>query len=215
MTQIGKVCHDRCAIYKAVGDCVMPREGIFVRVLEGGRSAPAIRSRLPERGRTDDRKRRPFDQGRGDHPERPRIARRARPTRAARSSSASSPAWGDASSRPEVIPDEADILKDRLTAIADSGAANLILTTGGTGLTPRDVTPEATLAVADRIVPGFAEAMRAESLAKTPHAMLSRAVSVMRKSTLIINLPGSPRAVAECLAVIRPALPHAVAKAVR
>ena len=113
----------------------------------------------------------------------------------------------------EVIPDEAEILKNRLMAIADSGAANLILTTGGTGLAPRDVTPEATLAVADRIVPGFAEAMRAESLTKTPHAMLSRAVAVMRKSTLIINLPGSPRAVAECLAVIRPALPHAVAKA--
>lgn len=113
----------------------------------------------------------------------------------------------------EVIPDEAGILRDRLTAIADSGAANLILTTGGTGLAPRDVTPEATLAVADRIVPGFAEAMRAASLTKTPHAMLSRAVAVMRKSTLIINLPGSPRAVTECLAVILPALPHAVAKA--
>lgn len=113
----------------------------------------------------------------------------------------------------EVIPDEADILTGRLTALADSGAANLILTTGGTGLSARDVTPEATLAVADRLVPGFAEAMRAESLRKTPHAMLSRAVAVMRKSTLIINLPGSPRAVEECLAVIRPALPHAVAKA--
>jgi molybdopterin adenylyltransferase len=113
----------------------------------------------------------------------------------------------------EVIPDEADLLTARLIAIADSGAANLILTTGGTGLSPRDVTPEATLAAADRTVPGFAEAMRAESLTKTPHAMLSRAVAVMRKSTLIINLPGSPRAVGECLAVIRPALPHAVAKA--
>lgn len=113
----------------------------------------------------------------------------------------------------EIIPDEADILKLRLTELADGGTANLILTTGGTGLTPRDITPEATLAVADRVVPGFAEAMRQKSLEKTPHAMLSRAVSVMRKATLIINLPGSPRAVTECLDVIGPALPHAVAKA--
>jgi molybdenum cofactor synthesis domain-containing protein len=113
----------------------------------------------------------------------------------------------------EIIPDELDILKERLITICDSGAANLILTTGGTGLSPRDITPEATLAVADRTVPGFAEAMRHKSLEKTPHAMLSRAASVMRKSTLIINLPGSSRAVAECLEVIGPALPHAVAKA--
>ncbi len=113
----------------------------------------------------------------------------------------------------EVIPDEADILKDRLISLSDDGSANLILTTGGTGLTPRDITPEATLAVAERDVPGFAEAMRQKSLEKTPHAMLSRAVSVMRKCTLIINLPGSPKAVAECLGVIAPALVHAVAKA--
>jgi molybdopterin adenylyltransferase len=113
----------------------------------------------------------------------------------------------------EVIPDETELLKTRLVELSDRGTVNLILTTGGTGLTPRDITPEATLAVADRIVPGFAEAMRQKSLESTPHAMLSRAVSVMRKKTLIINLPGSPKAVAECLAVIGPALSHAVAKA--
>jgi len=84
------------------------------------------------------------------------------------------------------------------------------VTTGGTGLAPRDVTPEATLAVVDRIAPGFAEVMRAESLKKTPHAMLSRAVAGTRKKTLIINLPGSPKAVRECLDAIMPALPHAI-----
>jgi molybdenum cofactor synthesis domain-containing protein len=87
---------------------------------------------------------------------------------------------------------------------------DLILTTGGTGLAPRDHTPEATLAVADRPAPGFAEAMRAASLSVTPHAMLSRAASAVRKRTLIINMPGSPKACREHFAVIAPALPHAV-----
>ncbi len=112
-----------------------------------------------------------------------------------------------------VIPDEAEILKGLLIELSDSGTVNLILTTGGTGLSPRDITPEATLLVMDREVPGFAEAMRSKSLLKTPHAMLSRAVSVMRGETLIINLPGSPKAVRECLDVIAPALPHALKKA--
>ena len=85
-----------------------------------------------------------------------------------------------------------------------------IFTTGGTGLGPRDVTPEATLTVVDQVAPGFAEAMRGESRSKTPHAMLSRATAGIRKRSLIINLPGSPRAVRESLEVIMPALPHAV-----
>lgn len=110
----------------------------------------------------------------------------------------------------EVIPDEKELIAAKLVKWADEDGVDILITTGGTGLTPRDVTPEATLAVVDRIVPGFAEAMRAESLKKTPHAMLSRAVVGTRGKCLIINLPGSPKAVRECLEVILPALPHAV-----
>ncbi len=112
----------------------------------------------------------------------------------------------------EVLPDDQERIISVLTRLADSGAIDLILTTGGTGVAPRDVTPEATRAVLDRELPGMAEAMRAESLKKTPHAMISRAIAGIRKQTLIVNLPGSPRAVRENLAVILPALPHAVAK---
>ena len=110
----------------------------------------------------------------------------------------------------DIVPDEKELVVEKLVNWADRGKLDVVITTGGTGLTPRDVTPEATLAVVDRIVPGFAEAMRAESLKKTPHAMLSRAVVGTRGQCLIINLPGSPKAVQECLAVILPALPHAV-----
>ena len=109
-----------------------------------------------------------------------------------------------------IIPDEKELIAQELISWADENNLDVILTTGGTGLTPRDVTPEATLAVVDRIVPGFAEAMRAESLKKTPMAMLSRAVVGARGKCLIINLPGSPKAVRECLEVVLPALPHAV-----
>jgi molybdopterin adenylyltransferase len=110
----------------------------------------------------------------------------------------------------DIVPDEKDLIVETLVKWVDRDNLDVVITTGGTGLTPRDVTPEATLAVVDRIVPGFAEAMRAESLKKTPHAMLSRAVVGTRGKCLIVNLPGSPKAVRECLQVILPALPHAV-----
>ena len=110
----------------------------------------------------------------------------------------------------EVVPDEAGIIAEKLVSWADGGDMDVILTTGGTGLGPRDVTPEATISVIDREAPGFAEAMRVMTLKATPMAMLSRAVAGVRGRCLIINLPGSPKAVRECLEVILPAVPHAV-----
>jgi molybdopterin adenylyltransferase len=110
----------------------------------------------------------------------------------------------------EILPDEKDLIKKKL--IQYSGEVDLILTTGGTGLSPRDVTPEATLEVIDREVPGIAEAMRAEGLKKTRRAMLSRAVAGVRGRALIINLPGSPKAVQENLEVILDVIPHAIEK---
>ncbi len=112
----------------------------------------------------------------------------------------------------EIIPDEIEIIMDRFIRFSKSGVADLIVTTGGTGVSPRDVTPDATKEVIDRELPGMAEAMRAESLKKTPHAMISRAVCGIRGRTLIINLPGSLKGATENLAVVLPAIPHAVEK---
>ena len=110
----------------------------------------------------------------------------------------------------EVVPDERDIIASKLTSWADEGSMDIILTTGGTGLSQRDVTPEATMSIVDRVVPGFTEAMRAKTYSLTPMAMLSRAVAGIRGKCIIINLPGSPEAVRQCLGVILPVIPHAV-----
>jgi molybdopterin adenylyltransferase len=112
----------------------------------------------------------------------------------------------------EIIPDDQGLIKDCLIAWCDEHHLDLIITTGGTGLSLRDVTPDATLTVIDKRVPGMEEVMRMESLKKTPHAMISRAVVGVRKHTLIINIPGSPKAARECLESIAPALPHALDK---
>ncbi len=114
--------------------------------------------------------------------------------------------------RSSLIADEADRISSILSEWADNSVADLILTTGGTGVSPRDVTPDATRRILEREIPGFGEVMRAESLKKTPHAIISRAVAGIRRNSLIINLPGSPRGALENLAAVWSAVPHTVAK---
>ena len=112
--------------------------------------------------------------------------------------------------RERVLPDDAAALQAELIELSDSRAADLVLTSGGTGLSPRDRTPQATAAILDYEVPGIPEAIRAASVARIKSAMLSRALAGVRDRTLILNLPGSPRAVGECLDVVMPVLPHAL-----
>jgi molybdenum cofactor synthesis domain-containing protein len=202
VTQIGKVCHDRCAIFYQAGDCVMPREGIFVRVLEGGEVRPGDAIELEKRSLVRAAVLTVSDKG----------SRGERADESGAALEALLADMGAAVVERAVVPDEREQIAAALVRFADETDANLVLTTGGTGFTSRDVTPEATLDVLDRPAPGFAEAMRAGSLATTPHAMLSRAVSGLRGHTLIVNMPGSPRACREQFAMIALALPHAIEK---
>ena len=112
--------------------------------------------------------------------------------------------------RYEIVPDDVEIIAGELSEWADEGNVDIIITTGGTGLSERDVTPEATMSVLDKVVPGLAEAMRFKTFEITPMAILSRATAGIREKCLIINLPGSPKGVRECLEVVLPAIPHAI-----
>lgn len=203
MTQIGKECHSHCEIYKKMGDCIMPREGVFARVLEPGMIS--VGDEMTVEPRT---KERPWqaavitlsDKGaRGEREDKsgPAIAGRLK-------------AAGYDVVEQILLADDPNALKAQLIRLCDQRQLDLILTTGGTGFSPRDNTPEATLAVATRLAPGIAEAIRVESLKITRHAMLSRAASVIRGKTLIINLPGSPKACMESMDVFMDTIPHAM-----
>ena len=203
MTQIGKECHSHCEIYKKMGECIMPREGVFARVLVPGeihvgdemvlepRTAPrpwqAAVVTLSDKG------------ARGERKDESGPAAREMLEQA-----------GYEVVETLLIPDEPALLKTQLMRLADGRQVDLILTSGGTGFSLRDQTPEATLAVADRNAPGIAEAIRYKSLQITDRAMLSRGASVIRKKTLIVNLPGSPKAVKESLGFIMDSLEHGI-----
>ncbi len=201
VTQKGKECHTHCMIYQRMGECIMPRQGIFAEVIKGGKISRNDKVTV-------------------EYPD------KDRPFRAAVIVSSDRAADGEYEdeSGPEavrilkdngyeviecvVIPDDKERIRTELIRLSDGREADLILTSGGTGFSPRDNTPEATMEVAEKNAPGIAEYLRMRSSQLTERAMLSRGVSVIRGKTLIINLPGSPKAVAECMGFILNALEH-------
>lgn len=196
ITQIGKECHRHCQVFRQVGDCVMPREGIFAVVLREGelRAGQALKIipnlRVAILTLSDK-----SYQGTREDKSGPAIAR----------------ALEDKAQvlAQEILPDDKEMIQAKLIEYARE-KIDVVFTTGGTGFAPRDVTPEATMAVIDREAPGIAEAIRTASLRVTPKAMLSRGVAGILDRTLIINFPGSPKAALECLEVFLPAMEHAV-----
>ena len=200
ITQIGKECHSHCQIYHQVGDCIMPREGVFARVLHGGwvtvgDTMEITTDKIP----LDAAVLTASDKGsRGEREDKSGTAIRELLTSA-----------GYEIAGHGIVPDEKEDIMRELTLWADRGVG-LVLTTGGTGFSVRDVTPEATRAVIERETPGIPEAMRALSMQVTHRAMLTRATAGIRKRTLIVNLPGSEKAVRECLSFILPELQHGI-----
>lgn len=205
ITQIGKKCHTGCEIARLTGDCIMPREGVFAKVLRGGIVKNGDVFRLAADRITE-----------AHHFKAAVITASDRAYRKERED-ASGPLLAESLAKQGyevedviLLPDDEEMLYQELVRLADERRPDVIFTTGGTGLSPRDVMPEATLRAGEKNVPGIAEAVRAYSMTKTPHAMLSRAVSMIRGRTLIINLPGSPKAVRECLEFVIPVLAHGI-----
>lgn len=203
MTQIGKECHTHCQIYQTMGECIMPREGVFAVVLKGGQirngdtvemvpvpsDAPLTAAviTLSDKG----------SKGEREDKSGPVIVKMLEEA-------------GYEIIESNILPDEQKLLENELIRLSDQRQVNLILTTGGTGFSERDRTPEATMTVATRLAPGIAEAIRTGSMKITKRAMLSRETSVIRNKTLIVNLPGSPKAVAESLELVIDQLDHGI-----
>lgn len=203
ITQKGKECHSHCEIYKRMGECIMPHQGVFAEVLQGGviKKGDLVNVKYPDINR---------------------------PFRAAvivLSDRASDGCYEDLSGpkaceilsadgyeviESVLIPDDKTKLRNELIRLSDKREADLIITSGGTGFSPRDITPEVTMEVAEKNAPGIAEYLRLKSFEITDRAMLSRGVSVIRGGTIIVNLPGSPKAVEECLGFILNALEHGI-----
>ena len=201
LTQIGKECHSHCELYKKMGDCIMPREGVFAEVVKDGRihRGDEVEMELPASDR-------PFtaavitlsDKGAAGERE-----DRSGPLAAEMLEQA-----GYEVKEQLLLADGIEPLKSQLIRLADQRQMDVIFTTGGTGFSPRDLTPEATRAACDRMADGIAQAILSHSLSITPRAMFSRAVSGIRGGTLIVNLPGSPKAVREALEFLLPQLGH-------
>jgi len=203
VTQIGKECHTHCSIYHSVGDCIMPREGIFARVIQGGSMCMEdeiellpLNENMPLTAAVITLSDKGFN-GQREDKSGPLLAKELK-------------CAGYDVIEEIVLPDDEEMLVANLIRLADERQVNLIMTTGGTGFGERDCTPEATLKVATRNAPGIAEAIRAGSMQITKRAMLSREVSVIRNKTLIINLPGSPKAVKESLDIVIDQLEHGI-----
>ena len=194
--QIGKTCHTGCEISKITGECIMPHEGVFARVIKGGmirKGDEMTRIFTAAVITSSDRS----YAGEREDESGPLMAERLRMS-------------GYDILETVLIPDDEERAYQELVRISDEREPDVIFTTGGTGFSARDRMPEATLRAAERIAPGIAEAIRSYSMSITPKAMLSRAASVIRGKTLIINLPGSPKAVKECLDYILPVLEHGI-----
>ena len=206
VTQIGKECHTPCRIGQITGDCIMPRLGLFTRVEAGGTARVGEEVQVLE----------------AIAPGKFQAVVLTISDRCARAEAIDTAGPSTAKLlaeqldchiyRVKILPDEQEVIAERLRHYCDGHSIDLVVTVGGTGFSPRDVTPEATRQVIERPTPGLDEVMRAKSLPKTPHAILSRSCSGIRGRTLILNLPGSESAAKENLQVILPALEHGLKK---